>query len=125
MKPIIRTVGLLSLIVFGMLLLPSRAQAALPPEWAYVVDNGSGAQVQQGSRRGISVETIEPGHYVVTFPTDIKVLGVTATVNNSQGDITAVPGTNSGLEANQVRVLTATPSGPGFEARNFTVAVYR
>jgi hypothetical protein len=121
MRPSIYPVGLLSLIVLALLLLPSGAQAATPPEWAYVVDG----QVEHGSRRGISVETIEPGHYVVTFPRDITVLGVTATVNNSQGDITAVPGTNSGLGANQVMVLTPDPTGPGFAARDFTVVVYR
>ena len=120
MRPNIHTVGLLSLIVFGMLLLPLRAQAASEPEWAYVV-NG---KVQHGSRQGISVQTIEPGYYIVTFPRDIKVRGVTATVNNSHGDITAMPGDSTGLESNQVRIFTFSPGG-GFEARDFTSVVYR
>jgi hypothetical protein len=42
------------------------------------------------------VQTIDLERYVVTFPRDTTVLGVTATVNNSQGNITAVPGTSSG-----------------------------
>ena len=121
MRPIIHTVGLLSLIVFGMLLLPSRAQAAVPPEWAYVV-NG---ELQNGSRRGISLQTIELGHYVVTFPRDVEVRDVTATLNSSQGDIRAVPGINTGLKSNQVRILTPDPSLPGFSPHDFTVVVYR
>ncbi len=56
----------------------------------------------RSSRRGTSVETIEGGHYVVTFLRDIQARGVTAIVNNSQGDFTAVPGDNTDLESNQV-----------------------
>ena len=66
------------------------------------------------------MQTLDLERYVVTFPRGATVLGVTATVNNSQGNITAVPGTSSGLQANQARVLSPNPSGPGFEARDFT-----
>jgi Predicted Permease Membrane Region len=48
-RPSTYPVGLLSLIVLALLLLPSGAQAASPPEWAYVV-NG---QVQHGSDRAL------------------------------------------------------------------------
>ena len=122
MRPIIRTVGLVSLIVFGMMLLPSQAQAASAFEWALVNNNG---QVLQASRRGISVEIRQPGEYIVTFPRDIKVRAATATVSSSGGEIVATPPTiNNTLAPNQVSVLTLSSFGAFEGGTLFTVVVY-
>jgi hypothetical protein len=40
----------------------------------------------------VKVTQVQPGEYVVTFPTIKKVLAPVATLNNSVGTITAVPG---------------------------------
>jgi hypothetical protein len=94
--------------------------------WAYLIDQGviaEGARVEHSSDPTVSVETPQSGEYIVTFPPDIPVLGCTATMNNSVGFITAVPGENSGLQLNQVRVLTMNPDN-SFGPRDSTVVAY-
>ena len=88
--------------------------------WAAVVDQGKAARIERASHDSISVQTLKPGEYVVVFPNDVRSAGCTATLNNSVGFITAVPGDRSGLPANGVRVLTMSPSNV-LEARDFTI----
>ena len=94
--------------------------------WAYLIDQGvisEGARVEHSSDPSVSVNTPQTGVYIVTFPPDIHVLGCTATMNNSVGFITPVPGENAGLQLNQVSVVTMNPdnsAGP----RDSTVVAY-
>jgi len=92
--------------------------------WVYVINGGTEPRIQRASDAGISVRRIQPGEYVVTFAPEIKELVCTATLNNSVGAITAVPGDNSGLQPNEVRVLTLNLDnsfGGGFD---FTLTVF-
>ena len=90
--------------------------------WACIVDQGSGARVERSSDDSITVDTRQPGEYLVTFPSSVARTGCTATLNNSVGFITGVPGDHSGLRDNQVRVLTMEPDN-SFASRDFTVVV--
>ena len=60
--------------------------------WVYVVNDGSGKpQVRRSCPAGVKVTQVQPGEYIVTFPTIKKVLAPVATLNNSVGTITVVP----------------------------------
>ena len=97
----------------------------MPTAWVYVINDGSGTpHVVRRSHAGITVAQKQPGEYVVTFPRTIRLLTPVATLNNSVGTITAVPGENSGLAANQVRVLTLTLGNQLLGAYHFSLAVF-
>ena len=71
--------GLSSLVVISILLLPLVGWAETLIHWVYISDIGNGHQIMRESRPSISVETLQPGEYVVTFPRNVKKLGCTAT----------------------------------------------
>jgi hypothetical protein len=91
--------------------------------WVYVVNDGSGVpNIIRRSDPSITVDQLQPGEYVVQFPA--RELTCLATLNNSGGAITAIPGENSGLDSSQVRVLTmALGGGPGGPL-DFSLAVF-
>ena len=61
--------------------------------WVYVVNDGSGTpRIVRRSHPKIAVSQVQAGEYVVTFPKIVKNLTCVATLNNSVGTITAVPG---------------------------------
>jgi hypothetical protein len=62
--------------------------------------------VVMASDFGVSIEEVQLGEYIVTFPEGVRIAGCVATQNSSVGSITATPGSNSALSPNQVRVLT-------------------
>jgi hypothetical protein len=64
-----------------------------------------------------------PGEYIVSFPPEFKDLACTATLNNSAGFVTAIPGDHSGLAHNQVRVLTFNLGGQLAPNLDFTLEV--
>jgi hypothetical protein len=92
--------------------------------WVYVVNDGSGKpQVRRSCPAGVKVTQVQPGEYIVTFPTIKKVFAPVATLNNSVGTITAVPGDSSALAPNQVRVLTLSLGNALLGVYDFTVFV--
>jgi hypothetical protein len=93
--------------------------------WLYVINNGSGVpNVVRSSPSGITVTQVQPGEYVVTFPRRFSDLACVATLNSSVGTITAVPGENTGLSPNQVRVLTLSLSNALLRTYDFSLAVF-
>jgi hypothetical protein len=93
--------------------------------WVYVVNDGSGVpNIIRRSDPSITVHQVQPGEYIVQFPATAMGLTCVATLNNSGGAITAIPGDNTGLHSNQVRVLTmALGGGPGGPL-DFSLAVF-
>jgi hypothetical protein len=92
--------------------------------WVYVVNDGSGnPQVRRSCPTGVKVAQVQPGEYIVTFPKIKKVLAPVATLNNSVGTITAVPGDSSALGPNQVRVLTLSLGNALLGIYDFTLFV--
>ena len=89
--------------------------------WAYIQHDFSGTNVVRASDSAISVLTVEPGHDIVTFPSSVD--GCTATICNSMGRITAIPGDQTDLAANQVRVTTFFETA-AYSARDFTIVSY-
>src|SRR5918911_162217 len=67
----------------------------------------------------------KPGEYTLTFPTEVHVLACTATINSgAAGTIYCGAGEDTGLNANQLKVLTTdTNNNPG-QSSSFTVAAY-
>ena len=93
--------------------------------WLYVINSGSGVpNVVRSSPSGITVTQEQPGVYVVTFPGRFSNLGCVATLNNSVGVITAVPGDSSGLASNQVRVSTLSLDNQFMGTYDFSLAVF-
>ena len=93
--------------------------------WVYVINDGSGTpNVKRKSHPGITVVEQQPGVYVVTFPTSVRNLACVATLNNSVGTITAVPGDVAGLAANQVSVMTMTLQNQFLGSYDFSLAVF-
>ena len=76
---------------------------------AVAVVESSPTRILATSEFGVSLEEIQLGEHVITFPAHVAVFGCIATQNASVGIITAVPGSKSGLLANQVRVLSFSP----------------
>jgi hypothetical protein len=75
--------------------------------WVYVINDGAGVpRIARSSNAGITVTQRQPGEYVVTFPVSARGLAAVATLGNSVGAITAVPGESTGLPPNEVRVST-------------------
>jgi hypothetical protein len=92
--------------------------------WVYVVNDGSGKpQVRRSCPSGVKVTQVQPGEYIVTFPTIKKLLAPLATLNSSVGTITAVPGDSSGLSPNQVRVMTLSLGNALLGIYDFTLFV--
>ncbi|NJD08214.1 MAG: hypothetical protein FIA97_17210 [Methylococcaceae bacterium] len=93
--------------------------------WVYVVNNGSGTpSIVRRSHAAIAVSQVQPGEYVVTFPKVVRNCTCVGTLNNSVGTITAVPGENSALLPNQVRVLTLSLDNQFVGAYDFSLAVF-
>jgi len=93
--------------------------------WVYVINNGSGTpNVVRRSHAATTVTQQQPGVYLVTFPPAVKGLACVATLNNSVGTITAVPGDNAGLLANQVTVSTMTLKNQFLGSYDFSLAVF-
>jgi hypothetical protein len=93
--------------------------------WVRVINDGSGTpNVVRKSHASTTVVQQQPGVYLVTFPNNVRGLTCVATLNNSVGTITAVPGDSAGLQSNQVTVSTLTLQnqfGGGF---HFSLAVF-
>jgi hypothetical protein len=93
--------------------------------WIYVINNGSGTpNIVRTSHSGTTVAQIQPGEYVVTFPIVVAGLAAVGSLGNSVGTITVVPGENSGLSPNQVRVLTLTLQNQLIGSYDFNLAVF-
>jgi len=93
--------------------------------WVYVINNGTGIpNVVRRSHQTISVSQVQAGEYIVTFPGYIRNLTCVATLNNSVGTITAIPGENSGLSPYQVRVLTLSLNNSLMNSYDFSLAVF-
>jgi hypothetical protein len=93
--------------------------------WVYVINNGSGTpNVVRRSHSATTVVPQQPGVYRVTFPPAVQWLACVATLNNSVGTITAVPGDNAGLPANQVTVSTLTLQNQFLGSLDFSLAVF-
>ncbi len=92
--------------------------------WVYVI-NGSGApNVVRRSHAGTTVVQQQPGVYLVTFPRAVRLLACVATLNNSVGTITAVPGDSAGLLPNQATVSTLTLQNQFGGGYHFSLAVF-
>src|SRR5688572_17790810 len=93
--------------------------------WLYVINGSSPSpNIVRASHAGTTVSQLQPGEYVVTFPAAVSKLACVATLNNSVGTITAVPGENSGLSPNQVRVLTLSLQNQLVGSFDFSLAVF-
>lgn len=93
--------------------------------WVYVVNDGSDTpQIVRRSHAPTTVSQLQAGEYVVTFPPAVRHLACVSTLNSSAGTITAVPGDNSGLAPNQVRVLTLTLNNQLLGTYDFSLAVF-
>lgn len=93
--------------------------------WVYVINNGSGTpNIVRRSPAATTVAQVQPGEYVVSFPRTVRGLTCVATLNNSVGTITAVPGDHSGLSPNQVRVLTLSLNNELLGSYDFSLAVF-
>jgi|SRR5262245_51246760 len=93
--------------------------------WLYVINSGSGTpNIVRRSHSGTTVAQVQPGEYVVTFPPFVSGLACVATLNNSVGTITAVPGDSSGLSPNQARVLTLSLQNQLIGSFHFSLAVF-
>jgi hypothetical protein len=93
--------------------------------WVYVINQGIGVpKIQRRSHTGITVTQSQTGVYVVTFPVNVQGLAAVATLGNSVGTITAVPGENAGLPPNHVTVSTVTLQNQAGGAYDFSLAVF-
>jgi hypothetical protein len=95
--------------------------------WAAIATDNGTPTVQQASDSSTTVAASEgkPGEYTVTFPTEAHVLACTATINSgAAGTIYCGAGEDTGLNPNQLKVLTTdTNNNPG-QSSSFTVAAY-
>ena len=93
--------------------------------WLYVINNGSGTpNLVRTSDPGTTVTQVQPGEYVVTLPFRVSGLACVATLGNSVGTITAIPGDNSGLAPNHVRVLTHSLQNQLIGSYDFSLAMF-
>jgi hypothetical protein len=93
--------------------------------WLYVINDGSGTpNIVRRSHAGITVTQQQPGHYVVTFPINVSGLACVATLNNSVGTVTAVPGESAGLSPNQVTVSTLSLQNQFVGSFDFSLAIF-
>jgi hypothetical protein len=92
--------------------------------WVYVSNDGGGVpKVLRSDPAPVYAAQHQPGEYIVTFPAVFKNLACVATLNNSAGFITVIPGDRSGLAHNQVRVLTMNLGGQLVSNLDFTLEV--
>jgi hypothetical protein len=92
--------------------------------WLYVINDGSGPQIRRTSHDGITVTVNQPGNYTVTLPFAVSGLAAVATLANSVGTITAVPGENTGLAPNQISVSTLTLQNQLSPVLDFSLAAF-
>jgi len=93
--------------------------------WVYVINDGSGTpNVARRSHAATTVTQVQPGEYVVNFPPTVRDLTCVATLNNSVGTITAIPGDSSGLSSNQARVVTLSLGNELRGSYDFSLAVF-
>jgi len=93
--------------------------------WIYVINSGSGIpNVVRRSHSATTVTQQQPGVYLVKFPPSVRGLACVATLNNSVGTITAVPGDSAGLPSNHVTVTTLTLQNQFGGAYHFSLAVF-
>lgn len=93
--------------------------------WVYVINDGSGIpHIVRRSHPTITVSQVQAGEYIVTFPANVNNFTCVATLNNSVGTITAVPGENSALLPNQVRVLTLSLNNLLINSYDFSLVVF-
>ena len=93
--------------------------------WVYVINDGAGVpRIARSSQAGITVTQRQPGEYVVAFPVSARGLAAVATLANSAGAITAVPGENTSLPPNQVRVFTHSLEDGLRGSFDFSLAVF-
>lgn len=93
--------------------------------WVHVINTGSGTpNVVRRSHPATTVTQQQPGVYLVKFPPGVRRLACVATLNNSVGTITAVPGDSAGLPANHVTVTTLTLQNQFGGAYHFSLAVF-
>lgn len=93
--------------------------------WVYVINDGSGVpNIVRSSHSATTVTQVQRGEYVVTFPTSVRDVACVATLGNSVGTITAIPGENSALESHQVRVLTLSLGNELRGSYDFSLAVF-
>ncbi|SRR5260370_30720578 len=88
------------------------------------VIESSPLRVVASSDFGVSIEEVQLGEYIVTFPVGFRVAGCVATQNNSAGTITAIPGSNSALSPNQVRVVTLNLNNSFAGGLTYTLVVF-
>jgi type II secretory pathway pseudopilin PulG len=100
-------------------------------QWASISTNNGTPAVRDASDSSTSVasNTGTPGAYKVTFPTDVHVLGCTATSNSGtqadpQGPISCGLGDDTGGKPNEVQVLTPSGTSNPTQGSNFTVVAY-
>ncbi len=97
----------------------------MPTAWVYVINDGAGVpRIVRASHSGITVTQRQPGEYVVAFPVSARGLAAVATLGNSAGAITAIPGENTGLPPNQVRVATHSLEDGLRGSFDFSLAVF-
>jgi hypothetical protein len=92
--------------------------------WVYVINDGSGPQIRRTSHSGITVIMNQPGNYTVTLPVTVSGLAAVATLGNSVGTVTAVPGESTGLAPNQISVSTLTLQNQLSPALDFSLAAF-
>jgi hypothetical protein len=103
--------------------------------WASVATNNGTPTVRNASDSSTTVtsDTGTQGAYTVAFPTTVHVLGCTATPNNgtqsgtsgaTQGTVSCGLGDDTGLQPNQVQVLTTSGNSTPSQGSNFTVVGY-
>ena len=84
----------------------------------FVVDDAGRARLARGT--GATVETVEPGEYMVTLPLAVAhEFGLGATVEG--GFVSATPGDESGNKPHRLRVITML--GEEFAPRDFTLVL--
>jgi len=92
--------------------------------WLYVVNDGSGPQIRRTSHSGITVIMTQPGNYTVTLPVTVAGLAAVASIGNSIGTITVVPGESAGLAPNQISVSTLTLQNQLSPVFDFSLAAF-
>jgi hypothetical protein len=95
--------------------------------WAAIATDNGTPTVKHASDSSTTVAPSEgkPGEYTLTFPTEVHVLACTATINSgAAGTIYCGAGEDTGLNANQLKVLTTDANSSPAQGSGFTVAAY-
>ena len=91
--------------------------------WAYVINGQGNPIVQRSSHTAITVTSTRLGEYEVTLPFKVVGMACVATIGNSIGCITAIPGESAGLSHNKVKVLTLSPDNQ-LVPLDFSIAMF-